>query len=306
MRAAIGRLADEGVFIGTSSWKYRGWCGQLYQTERYLTRGKFSEARFERECLSEYAELFRTVGVDAGYYAFPAAAAVEAMIQQTPPGFLFCFKVTDEITIRQFPKLDRFGPRAGKSNPHFLDARLFREAFLGPLERHRDRIGVLMFEFSQMRPFDESIGAVFVAELDSFLAALPAGWQYGVEVRNEGLLGTDYFSTLRRHRVAHVFNSWERMPPVAVQSADPESRTADFLAARFLLKPGRSYESAVELFSPYDSVKDPAPDERAAGARLVEEARRRGRKRSFFLINNRLEGNALETIRAIVRQVLSA
>ena len=66
-----------------------------------------------------------------------------------------------------------------------------------------------MFEFSQMRPFDESIGAVFVAELDSFLAALPAGWQYGVEVRNEGLLGTDYFSALRRHRVAHVFNSWE-------------------------------------------------------------------------------------------------
>ena len=96
------------------------------------------------------------------------------------------------------------------------------------------------------------------------------------------------------------------MPPVAVQSADPESRTADFLAARFLLKPGRSYESAVERFSPYDSVEDPAPDERAAGARLVEEARRRGRKRSFFLINNRLEGNALETIRAIVRQVLSA
>ena len=136
MRAAIGRLADEGVFIGTSSWKYRGWCGQLYQTERYLTRGKFSEARFERECLSEYAELFRTVGVDAGYYAFPSAAAVEAMIQQTPPGFLFCFKVTDEITTRKFPNLDRFGLRAGKPNENFLNAHLFATAFLKPCEGH--------------------------------------------------------------------------------------------------------------------------------------------------------------------------
>jgi uncharacterized protein YecE (DUF72 family) len=227
-------------------------------------------------------------------------------MRQTPPGFLFCFKVTDEITIRQFPRLDRFGPRAGRSNPHYLDARLFRKAFLGPLERHRDRVGVLVFEFSQMRPFDESVRAEFVAEIDSFFGQLPGGWQYGAEVRNEGLLGTEYFSMLRRHGIAHVFNSWERMPPVSAQMALDESRTADFFAARLLLKPGRSYESAVELFSPYDSVKDPAPDERAACARLIQEARRRGGRRSFFLVNNRLEGNALETIRAIVRQVLSA
>ena len=44
-------LAAQNVFIGTSSWKYPGWCGQLYEEQRYLTRGKFSEVKFERECL---------------------------------------------------------------------------------------------------------------------------------------------------------------------------------------------------------------------------------------------------------------
>ena len=34
-------LADEGVFFGTSSWKYEGWLGSIYHAERYETRGKF-------------------------------------------------------------------------------------------------------------------------------------------------------------------------------------------------------------------------------------------------------------------------
>jgi len=49
-------LAGQQVLIGTSSWKYPGWCGQLYDEQRYLTRAKFSEAKFERECLTEYAQ----------------------------------------------------------------------------------------------------------------------------------------------------------------------------------------------------------------------------------------------------------
>jgi uncharacterized protein YecE (DUF72 family) len=40
-------FAEQQVFIGTSSWKYPGWCGQLYDEQRYLTRSKFSEAKFE-------------------------------------------------------------------------------------------------------------------------------------------------------------------------------------------------------------------------------------------------------------------
>jgi hypothetical protein len=44
----------------------------IYDEQRYVYRGKFSESRFERTCLTEYAEVFKTVCVDAAYYTFPS------------------------------------------------------------------------------------------------------------------------------------------------------------------------------------------------------------------------------------------
>jgi hypothetical protein len=54
-------LADRKIYFGTSSWKYDGWLGSIYSQDRYLTRGKFSNAKFGQDCLSEYAEVFPTV-----------------------------------------------------------------------------------------------------------------------------------------------------------------------------------------------------------------------------------------------------
>jgi hypothetical protein len=49
LRERLSRLAECGVFLGTSSWKYPGWRGQVYSHDRYVWRGRFSEARFEFE-----------------------------------------------------------------------------------------------------------------------------------------------------------------------------------------------------------------------------------------------------------------
>ena len=130
LREALAALAERNVYVGTSSWKYPSWTGQLYDEQRYLYRGKFAESRFERDCLDEYAQVFRTVCVDAGYYKFPSPEYIAGLCAQVPDGFRFCFKVTDEITARTFPRLERHGNRAGQRNPHFLDAELFRAAFL--------------------------------------------------------------------------------------------------------------------------------------------------------------------------------
>ena len=73
LQSAVERLAASNILIGTSSWKYDGWLGTLYDKQRYCYRGKFAESRFERDCLVEYAEVFKTVCVDAAYYQFPSA-----------------------------------------------------------------------------------------------------------------------------------------------------------------------------------------------------------------------------------------
>ena len=297
---SIKALAADGVFVGTSSWKYPGWLGQLYSEERYLTRGKFSEAKFNRSCLAEYAETFPTVCVDAAFYTFPTVAGLTGLAELVPANFRFGFKVTDAITVHRYPNLPKHGPMAGKVNPRFLDADLFQQSFLTPMESIRPHVGPIIFEFSHFHPGEFDKGRDFIAALDGFLTRIPRGWQYAVEIRNKTFLHPDYFAMLHGHGVAHCFNSWERMPPVSEQMTHPGiMETADFLTGRFLLTPGRKYQAAVDAFSPYTETKAPDPDARDAARRLIAQARGKMRQLSFFFFNNRLEGNALNTISAV-------
>jgi uncharacterized protein YecE (DUF72 family) len=302
MKASLAALAGQGVFLGTSSWKYPGWLGQLYTEDRYIWHGRFSESRFERLCLAQYAEVFSTVSVDASYYKFPDARFLEGLISQVPAGFQFTFKVTDRITIKRFANLPRFGPRAGTANEDFLNAARFQSDFLGPCEPYQRQVGLLIFEFSRFWPADFAHGRDFVAVLDEFLGRLPKGWRYGVEIRNQAFLHPEYFAMLARHGVAHVFSSWQDMPPLSEQIAMPGSFTVpDFFGARLLLKPGRKYEDAVKQFSPYNRIQDPYPEGRAAGVKLIKEGGRRGgATQAFIYVNNRFEGNALQTNAAMV------
>ena len=313
------RLADQGVRMGTSSWKYPGWCGTLYDEQRYLHHGRFSTAKFERECLAEYASCLPTVGVDASYYTLPDPQRTARMFETAlavNPEFQFGFKVTDCITARHFPRLARHGPRAGRDNPDFLDVGLFRRGFLDVLEPWREHVGPLMFEFSTLHKRDFERGRDFLDALDGFLAELPTGWHYAVEVRNPSLLQPEYFDTLARHGVAHVFTSWHRMPPLAEQlrlSADSGAEPP-FGCARLLLKPGRAYQQAVDAFAPYTELREPQAEVRAAATDWIRELLQRpgavtsggsttGKRprRAWIYVNNRLEGHAPGTLAALIK-----
>jgi len=302
LKLKAAALAEKGVFIGTSSWKYAGWRGMLYDEARYVWHGRFAESRFEKYCLAEYAEVFKTVCVDGAYYKFPDHRYLESLFSQTPPDFFFAFKITDEITINKFANLPRFGLRAGKENENFLNSDLFISSFLAPCESFRANVGLLIFEFSHFYTSDFGFGRDFMAVLDLFLSKLPKGWPYGIEIRNKHFLHPDYFALLREHEVAHVFNSWGEMPSIGEQLNLAGCQThPNLCAARFLLKPGRKYQEAVDLFSPYERVQEPDPQSRAAGAKLIQEGVAAGpARKTFIYVNNRLEGNALRTIEAML------
>ena len=56
----------------------------------------------------------------------------------------------------------------------------------------------------------------------------------------------------------------------------------------------------MKTFQPYDKTKEVNAEARTAGAALITEgAKAKGRK-TFIYVNNRLEGNALSTIEAMV------
>ena len=293
LAAEIARLAGRNILVGTSSWKYPGWRGLLYDSDRYNFRGKFAISRFERECLEEYARVFKTVCVDAGYYQFPTPSFLAKICAQVPDDFRFSFKVTEEVTVRRFPNLPRSGARAGLSNPGYLRPEVFMENFLRPCTEFRSKIGLLIFEFSQFSPQDYLRGRDFVLDLDRFLEELPRDWEYGVEVRNPSFLQAEYFQVLEKHGVVHVMNNWSRMPSVWQQMQIPDLAECPGFAARFLLKPGRTYAEAVSAFSPYSATREIDLDARGALQRLMTFSPRR---RSYLYVNNRLEGNALLTI----------
>ena len=152
------------------------------------------------------------------------------------------------------------------------------------------------------RPSDYEHGRDFVADLDAFLGKLPKGWPYAIEMRNKHWVQKEYFDCLAKYDVTHIFNSWDAMPPANEQMAMPGSRTnPNLIAARFLLKPGRKYEEAVKTFQPYDKVREPNPEARKAAKALIAEGKKAGSDRETFIyVNNRLEGNALETIDAML------
>ncbi len=295
LAARLRGLAEENVWIGTSSWKYEGWLDQIYSRDRYLARGRFSKKRFEAECLSEYAGTFPIVCGDFSFYQFPTPEFWRKLFASASPSLRFALKVPEEVTCEVFPKHARYGPRAGLKNEAYLNADALSALFLEVLAPYATRIATLIFEFGTRAapPFE------FIDRLDSFLGALPDSFPYAVEVRNREYLAPRYFDVLRAHRAAHVFNSWTRMPALSEQLAMSGAFPADFTVVRALLRPGRAYADAVAMFTPYDQVRDENPEAREALRALIRRMREE-RRAAYIFVNNRLEGNAPETIRAVV------
>ena len=290
----VVRLAREipaNIRFGTSTWTYDGWYGDVY---RRHYRGPQPAKRLE-----EYARypLFRTVGIDSAFYDPPSEDELRSYAHALPAGFPCVSKVWDRVTAK------RLG-QDSQRNPDFLNAGFFKDAVLGPYSRvFRDHAGCFVFEFQAMRGKDLPDPLQWADQLDDFLSELPRDFRYAVELRNPELLTGLHGEVLKRHGVAHVFNSWTEMPPIGEQLDSAWTFPATFTVARALLKPGRRYADAVKQFQPYDRVQEPLPDLRQDLVRLVSEAHQR-RVEAYILANNRAEGNAPGTIRAVATKWL--
>jgi uncharacterized protein YecE (DUF72 family) len=285
------------VRLGASSWNYPGWRGIVYHRDY---EGKGAPARMLREYAS--FPLFRTVGVDSSYYAPPEEGVLRSYAEHLPAGFPCVSKVWNQVTVHTFSKaMDK--ARAGQSNPDFLNPDVFLEGIYEPYQRYfADHTGPLIFEFQNIPRSGRMSPQRFADRLDEFFSALPREGQYAVEVRNEEFLTPMYFAVLREHGVAHVFSSWTRMPSIGDQLDLPGSLTGSFIVARALLRPGRTYNEAVDAFAPYDRILDPSPELRADLVRLIQTAVN-ARIPAYLLVNNRAEGSAPLTIAEVARML---
>lgn len=302
------------VRFGTSSWSFPGWSGILYG-------GKPSETELARRGLEAYAEhpLFRTVSLDRSYYGPLRAqdldayrAQIETAAAAAPDArtsFKMVSKVWDEITTPIFPRHPRYGARAGAKNPNFLNIERFTSEVFAPYVAagFLEHAGPFLFEITPM-PENAIEERTFVRLVDSFIGRLPsqgnARWAF--ELRNAELFGSRWLDMLRANGVAHVFTYWTAMPPLGVQLAAAKkvglTSSMRFAVTRLMLPPYTKYATRKADLAPFDKIAAPAPDMRDDVIDILRAAEAAAVDDAFVLVNNKAEGSAPLTVRALATQ----
>jgi len=295
--ALAGRLPS-GLYLGGSTWSFPGWAGLVYDRPH-------PAARLARHGLAAYARhpLLRAVGIDRTHYRPLPAEELADYAAAVPPDFLFLVKAHEACTLARFPDHARYGAERGQPNPLFLDAAYAAAEVVAPyVEGLGARGGALLFQFA---PQELGSPRRFAARLHAFLAALPRGPRYAVELRNRELLTGDYAAALAAAGACHCINLHPRMPGVRVQAHLTRAAGGPLQPGRWLLGAGATYEAAGRRFAPFNRLQAPDQGARRAWAELARAVLAAGRQ-LLLTVNNNAEGCAPLSIVALVEELLTA
>jgi uncharacterized protein YecE (DUF72 family) len=293
---AVAARVPGFVRFGTSSWTFPGWAGIVWA-------GVPSQKDLVASGLRAYAEhpLLRTVGIDRSYYGPLRAADLRAYAEQLPRGFSAVSKVWEEICAYSFPRVARWGERAGKLNPRFLDPDALADVLAPYDEAFAAHAGPFVFELPPCSP--EPSEEVLADAIRRLLARAPSHHRYAFELRSPRLLGRAYFDALRDHGAAHCFNFHGAMPTVRRQLELAGGVVGDTVVCRLLLPPGTRYEAMREAYAPFDRIVRAQDEMRDDVVRLAEACERAGASGLFVLVNNKAEGCAPLTVRALAERL---
>lgn len=288
----LAMALDPLVHLGTSSWSFPGWTGLVYASRDGKPE---SEQRLARAGLAAYAAhpLFRTVSVDRTFHAPITAAAFARYAAAVPDGFRFVVKAPAAFTD---PLVRRPGSgMAAHDNPSFLDAAGATATFVQPaLAGLGVTVGPLVFQFPPLGRRLIADVPRLVARIAAFIAVLPRGPLYSVEVRDPELACPALAETLADAGAVPCVAVHARMPPVDAQAAAfglDRPRAGRPLVARWNLHAGRGYEEAKADYFPFNRLVEEDEPSRLALARHAARTAAAGNA-VFITINNKAEGSA--------------
>lgn len=175
----------EKIHIGTMGWSYDFWVGNFYPEG-------------SGNLLTEYANNFDTVEIDNTFYRIPSKDTVIKWKEETPDDFIFSAKFPRKIT--HIKKLQ--------------DCEEELKVFIEHISLLGDKLGPLLLQF----PWD--FKPEYFEVLKDFLASLPDGYRFAVEVRNKKWLDEKLYGMLRDHGVALVLIDHPWMPEMNTITAD--------------------------------------------------------------------------------------
>ncbi|MGE3536813.1 MAG: DUF72 domain-containing protein [Candidatus Tectimicrobiota bacterium] len=294
----LARRLPPGLYLGTSSWTFPGWQGLVYDRAA-------SVSTLARYGLAAYGQhpLFRTVGLDRTFYAPLPAADLRAYADAVPAAFRFLVKAHAWCTQPFLRESHTPGQSGWQANTVFLQPDYAIEHVVQPyLEGLGSKAGPLLWQFS---PLDvPAVGGAsrFAERLHAFLAALPRGPLYAVELRNTSLFTTAYRDVLADLGVCHCFNVHPSMLPLAEQMRLIAPEAGPALLVRWMLHPSQRYEGARSRYEPFDHLVDHDLQNRQQIAAMYHRVRAAGRC-AFVIANNKAEGSSPCTLRHLAEAI---
>jgi uncharacterized protein YecE (DUF72 family) len=251
--------------------------------------------------LAAYARhpLLRTAGVDRTYYRPMEAEEFRSYAGAVPDDFRFLVKAPRAIT----SPLDPEDRSVRSRNPRFLDPGHAIETIVLPmLEGLGDKAGVLLFQFPPIPPNLVGGPEAFVELLRRFLAALPDGPVYAVELRTPAFLGERYAEALDAAGAAHCYNVHPAMSSLEQQREVVPPLYQPAMVVRWMLHPGLRYEAARDRYQPFDRIVDADPTSRELIATLTLDAVLAERP-AFVVANNKAEGSSPLTLLRLAERI---
>jgi len=226
------------LHIGTSGWHYKHWLGPFYP-----------EGTRPAAMLEHYAAQFSAVEINNSFYKLLSPKALEQWRRIVPDDFVFTAKGSRFLT--HMRKL--------KDTGQGIDRYFERTSALG------DKLKAVVFQLPPRWGCNAE-------RLDAFLAALPSGYRYAVELRDESWFDEAVYAVLRRHAAAFCIYD-------IAGRRSPEIVTTDLVYLRLHGPAEQAYQGS------YSGQR------LAALARRLDAWRREGRD-CYVFFDNDAEGNA--------------
>jgi len=290
----LGARVPAKLRLGTSSWSFPGWEGLLWD-------GEYSKTQLSRNGLAAYSAhpLLGCVGLDRTFYAPMTAPSLEDMAKSVPEEFRFIVKAWQVVTSRSL----RHGPRDWRPSPDFLSTQVARERIIAPaLEGLQSRLGAIVFQFP---PLDRPVTSAperFAQKLGEFLAGLPIGPDYAIELRNHELYCDAVIRAIAQNGGRLCLTVHPGAIGVEEQYALMSAFEAGQTVVRWMLPDGLRYEQARNQFAPFDRIQAADPDTRQKIAQICATEISAGNEVSV-VINNKAEGCAPASAEALAVEI---
>jgi len=165
--------------VGCSGWFYSHWRGIFYPRQEISTKNWFAY----------YANVFRTVELNAPFYRWPKPVTVRRWYRDAPPGFLYTVKVNQRITHEK----------------RLVGARRLVSEFYRVADQLQEKMGCFLFQSPPSFKYTAS-------RLKSIITLLDPAQKSVVEFRHKSWWQEKVYGTLRERGITFCAVSAPRLP----------------------------------------------------------------------------------------------